>query len=68
MVDRSMRRLPTQGMTVFTVAASGKVLTICAVSRDKSAAARVMAVGAVGKMRRGINKCICMTGSTVGGA
>ena len=52
-------------MTRLTVASSCKGEGIRVVSRDQAAVARVMAVGAVGKMRRCIRQCIRMTGRTV---
>ena len=60
-----MRRLPTKGMTGLAVAAGGERLVIRAVGCDQTAAARVMAVRAVGQMRRCINQCIRMTARTV---
>ena len=60
-----MRRLPTGCMTRLAVTATCKGLAIGAVSRYQAAVARVMAVRAVGNMRRGIDKCIRMTRGTV---
>ena len=61
--DRRMSGLPTVRMTGLTVAAGSKVFTDG--KAYKGTVCRVMAVGAVGKMRRCINKGICMTAGTV---
>ena len=63
MIYRCMRRIPTGGMTRLAVARRSEVFSDRITY--KCTGARVMAVGAVGKMRVCRDKSICMTGRTV---
>ena len=55
-------------MTGLAVAAHGKALAAGAVRCNQAAVAQVMTVGAVGKMRRGIDQRIGMAAGAVVGA
>ena len=63
MIYRCMRRIPTSIMTRLAVARRTEVFSDRITY--KCTGARVMAVGAVGKMRVCRDKSICMTGRTV---
>ena len=63
MIYRCMRRIPTVCMTRLAVARRSEVFSDRITY--KCTGPRVMAVGAVGKMRVCRDKSICMTGRTV---